>query len=109
MDPSEKLFVVHVHSGKKDRWDAGGPLLPNMSTALARYPHRVVELEKVPQACHQTYTNLFTGMVCAASGVLHSTHALLVRASACHHHLASITSLRLHARPSCSCSPYEAC
>lgn len=53
LDPSEKLFVVHVYSGKKERWDAGGPLLPNMSTALANYPHKIVELEKVrsPSAC----------------------------------------------------------
>lgn len=47
LDPSEKLFVVHVYSGKKDRWDSGGPLLPNMSTALAHYPHKIVELDKV--------------------------------------------------------------
>lgn len=46
LDPSEKLFVVHVYSGKKDRWDSGGPLLPNMSTALAHYPHKIVELDK---------------------------------------------------------------
>ena len=49
LDPSEKLFVVHVRRGddKKERWDAGGPLLPNMGTALATYPHKLIELDKV--------------------------------------------------------------
>ena len=43
--------MVHVqHSNKreeaKDHWDAGGPLLPSLATALANFPHKVVELEK---------------------------------------------------------------
>ena len=51
LDPLDKLYVVHVqHSDKKaerkDRWDAGGPLLPSLATALANFPHKVVELEK---------------------------------------------------------------
>ncbi|KAK9814950.1 hypothetical protein WJX73_002927 [Symbiochloris irregularis] len=45
--PSEKLFVVHVvRAGNKERWDAGGPLLPNLSMALQHFPHKVVELER---------------------------------------------------------------
>ena len=51
LNPLDKLYVVHVqHSNKKDelkeRWDAGGPLLPSLATALASFPHKVVELEK---------------------------------------------------------------
>ena len=51
LDPLDKLYVVHVqHSDKKaerkERWDAGGPLLPSLATALANFPHKVVELEK---------------------------------------------------------------
>ena len=51
LHPLDKLYVVHVqHSNKKDeareRWDAGGPLLPSLATALGNFPHKVVELEK---------------------------------------------------------------
>ena len=58
LNPLDKLYVVHVqHSNKKDelkeRWDAGGPLLPSLATALANYPHKIVELEKDSvRACH---------------------------------------------------------
>ena len=49
MSPLDKLFVVHIKQGRdKDttrRWDAGGPLLPSLQTALANYPHQLVELE----------------------------------------------------------------
>ena len=42
----DKLYIVHVNSGKpKERWNAGGPILPGLSVALANYPHTVVELE----------------------------------------------------------------
>lgn len=42
----DRLFIVHVNSGKaRDGWDTGGPLLPRLSTALANYPHTIVELE----------------------------------------------------------------
>lgn len=41
--------MVHIKQGRdKDttrRWDAGGPLLPSLQTALANYPHQLVELE----------------------------------------------------------------
>lgn len=42
----DKLYVVHVvqHKGK-ERWDAGGPILPRLSTALEKYPHTTAELE----------------------------------------------------------------
>ena len=52
LSPLDKLFVVHVFKdGKKEkekdsgRWSAGGPLLPAMRTALAKFSHQVVELE----------------------------------------------------------------
>ena len=52
LSPLDKLFVVHIKQGRdkdtKDtirRWDAGGPLLPSLQTALANYPHQLVELE----------------------------------------------------------------
>lgn len=42
----DTLFIVHVNNGKvKEKWDAGGPILPRLSTALANYPHQIVELE----------------------------------------------------------------
>jgi hypothetical protein len=48
----DKLYVVHVwKDGKKekdrekDKWCAGGPLLPGLGVALAKFPHTVVELE----------------------------------------------------------------
>ena len=52
LSPLDKLYVVHVFKdGKKEkekdgaRWFGGGPLLPAMRTALAKFPHQVVELE----------------------------------------------------------------
>ena len=48
LSPSDKLYVVHVKQGKdtKERaWSAGGPLLPSLQMALARYPHTIIELE----------------------------------------------------------------
>lgn len=51
LSPLDKLYVVHVFKdGKKDKekdskWCAGGPLLPAMRTALAKFPHQIVELE----------------------------------------------------------------
>ena len=49
----DRLFVVHVvKEGKKekdkdrgDKWCVGGPLLPPMRVALAKFPHQVIELE----------------------------------------------------------------
>ena len=51
LSPSDKLYVVHVKQGKdtKERaWSAGGPLLPSLQMALARYPHTIIELEVLP-------------------------------------------------------------
>lgn len=48
LSQSDKLFVVHVKQSKdsKERaWSAGGPVLPSLQLALARYPHTIVELE----------------------------------------------------------------
>ena len=48
LSPIDKLYVVHVKQGKdqKERaWSAGGPLLPSLQMALARYPHTIIELE----------------------------------------------------------------
>ena len=52
LSPLDKLYVVHVFKeGKKERekegnkWCAGGPLLPAMKTALAKFPHQIIELE----------------------------------------------------------------
>ena len=44
----DKLFVVHVGKSKGEPWDAGGPILPRLSTALENYPHTIVELEVFP-------------------------------------------------------------
>lgn len=48
----DRLYVVHVwKEGKKekekdkDKWCAGGPLLPGMKVALAKFPHHIIELE----------------------------------------------------------------
>lgn len=48
----DKLYIVHVwKEGKKekekdkDKWCAGGPLLPSMRVALAKFPHHIIELE----------------------------------------------------------------
>lgn len=48
----DKLYVVHVwKEGKKekdkdkDKWCGGGPLLPGLTVALAKFPHTIVELE----------------------------------------------------------------
>lgn len=42
----DKLYIVHVsHSKGKEQWESGGPILPRLSTALAKYPHTIVELE----------------------------------------------------------------
>ena len=48
LNSSDKLYVVHVKQQTKDKdraWSAGGPLLPGLEMALARYPHTIVELE----------------------------------------------------------------
>ncbi|CAL5223992.1 g6605 [Coccomyxa viridis] len=59
LSPLDKLYVVHVFKdGRKERekegskWCAGGPLLPAMATALAKFPHQIVELEG--QSVHQS-------------------------------------------------------
>ena len=52
LSSADKLFVVHVKQGKDPKekaWSAGGPLLPSLSMALARYPHTIIELEVLPQ------------------------------------------------------------
>ena len=42
----DQLYIVHVIQNKgKERWDAGGPILPRLSTALENYPHIVREVE----------------------------------------------------------------
>lgn len=51
LSSADKLYVVHVKQGKDLRekaWSAGGPLLPSLSMALARYPHTIIELEVMP-------------------------------------------------------------
>lgn len=48
LSSADKLFVVHVKQSKDPKekaWSAGGPLLPSLSMALARYPHTIIELE----------------------------------------------------------------
>ncbi|EIE27643.1 hypothetical protein COCSUDRAFT_64320 [Coccomyxa subellipsoidea C-169] len=52
----DKLYIVHVwKDGKKekekdkDKWCGGGPLLPSMRVALAKFPHQIVDLEKLVQ------------------------------------------------------------
>lgn len=53
LSPLDKLYVVHVKMGKskdRERWDAGGPLLPSLQVALASYPYTIVELEVRPRA-----------------------------------------------------------
>eukprot|EP00891_Asterochloris_glomerata_P001502 jgi/Astpho2/1502/Aster-05386 len=62
LSPLDNLFVVHIKQGRdKDttrRWDAGGPLLPSLQTALANYPHQLVELEQ-SQSVHGTLLEFF--------------------------------------------------
>ena len=51
LSSADKLFVVHVKQSKDPKekaWSAGGPLLPSLSMALARYPHTIIELEVTP-------------------------------------------------------------
>lgn len=56
----DKLYIVHVwKDGKKekekdkDKWCGGGPLLPSMRVALAKFPHQIVELEvKIADMSH---------------------------------------------------------
>lgn len=47
LDPREKLFIVKAgrDEGGPDRWKVGGPLVPDLDTALQRYPHTTVKLE----------------------------------------------------------------
>jgi nucleotide-binding universal stress UspA family protein len=47
LDPSEQLFIVKVGKDdlKDDRWKVGGPLVPDLETALVKYPHKEVVLE----------------------------------------------------------------
>lgn len=47
LDPSEQLFIVKVGKDdvKDDRWKVGGPLVPDLDTALVKYPHKAVVLE----------------------------------------------------------------
>lgn len=54
----DKLYIVHVwKDGKKekekdkDKWCGGGPLLPSMRVALAKFPHQIVDLEVRDHIC----------------------------------------------------------
>lgn len=47
--PGEKLFIVKAgrpDEAAPDRWKVGGPLVPDLDTALAHYPHELVTLER---------------------------------------------------------------
>ena len=62
LSPSDKLYVVHVKQGKdqKERaWSAGGPLLPSLDMALARYPHTIIELEVLFISAHLARSPVF--------------------------------------------------
>ncbi|KAL4451801.1 hypothetical protein ABPG75_007463 [Micractinium tetrahymenae] len=46
--PGEKLYMVKAgkpDEAAPDRWKVGGPLIPDLDTALAHYPHELVKLE----------------------------------------------------------------
>lgn len=47
MHPADNLLIVRV--GKKldesERWKIGGPLIPDVDTALKNYPHQIVNLQ----------------------------------------------------------------
>lgn len=78
LSPIDKLYVVHVKQGKdqKERaWSAGGPLLPSLEMALARYPHTIIELE-VPQLPMLSFVASFQITVCFC---MCWTHALASR------------------------------
>ena len=40
---------------KDDRWKVGGPLVPDLDTALARYPHTVVRLDGALKAAVRAF------------------------------------------------------
>lgn len=68
LSPADKLYVVHVKQGKdtKERaWSAGGPLLPSLQMALARYPHSIIELEVLLAVALATHTCMCVGLVLA--------------------------------------------
>lgn len=47
--PGERLFVVKAgkpDEAAPDRWKVGGPLVPDLDTALAHYPHQLVKLDR---------------------------------------------------------------
>ncbi|KAL4419509.1 hypothetical protein ABPG77_002295 [Micractinium sp. CCAP 211/92] len=47
--PGEKLFIVKAgkpDEAAPDRWKVGGPLVPDLDTAMAHYPHELVTLER---------------------------------------------------------------
>jgi hypothetical protein len=39
----DNLWIVHI--GKDERWKVGGPLISDLESALADYPHRVIHIE----------------------------------------------------------------
>jgi hypothetical protein len=45
LDPRDRLFIVHVGKNQQAGWKVGGPLIADLDTALASYPHETVELE----------------------------------------------------------------
>lgn len=45
LDPRDRLFIVHVGKTQQAGWKVGGPLIADLDTALASYPHETVELE----------------------------------------------------------------
>lgn len=46
LDPNDKLYIVKAGKDEDgDRWKVGGPLVPDLDTALHHYPAEVVRLE----------------------------------------------------------------
>lgn len=69
LSPSDKLYVVHVKQGKDNKekaWSAGGPLLPSLQMALARYPHTIIELEVLSFVLLPVHTSM-TDVCCTRS------------------------------------------
>lgn len=48
----DQLFILHVGKGKeRERWDAGGPIIPDVRTATSAYGAAVKEIEGDPGDC----------------------------------------------------------
>lgn len=54
----DNLLIVRVgkHLDETDRWKVGGPLMPDLDTALERYPHQILKLQGSIQSQMRSFT-----------------------------------------------------